>query len=73
MPWCALPHDVVFSARQLFVFYRLMRPEFVRDRGRGVLRKLKLPDDHEFPKIVITNPMKFAIEYAKLLTPEVTR
>lgn len=51
--------------RQLFIFYRLMRPEFVRDRGQTVLRKLQLSADHNFHKVVVTNPMMFAIKCAR--------
>ncbi|CAM9754308.1 unnamed protein product, partial [Scytosiphon promiscuus] len=53
---------------RLFIFYRLLRPEFVRDRGRTVLRKVKLPADHKFPPVKVINPMMFAITHARLGT-----
>lgn len=42
-----------------------MRPEFVRDRGRKVLRKVKLAADHKFPRVTVTNPMMFAMKYSR--------
>lgn len=51
--------------RQLFIFYRLLRPEFVRNRGRKVLDRLKLPAGHKFPTVKVTNPMMFAITFAR--------
>ena len=47
------------------MYYRLLRPEFVRDRGRAVLDRLKVPPDHKFPTVKVTNPMLFAIACAK--------
>lgn len=42
-----------------------MRPEFVRDRGRTVLSKVNLPADYKFATVKVTNPMMFAIKYAR--------
>eukprot|EP00752_Nemacystus_decipiens_P004466 g4078.t1 len=53
---------------RLFIFYRLLRPEFVRDRGRKVLRLVKLPPGHKFPMVKVTNPMMFAITFARSAT-----
>lgn len=51
--------------KRLFMYYRLLRPEFVRDRGRMVLHRLKVPLDHKFPTVKVANPMLVAIAYAK--------
>lgn len=51
---------------QLFIFYRLLRPEFVRDRGQKVFKKINISPDHKFPAVKMTNPMMFAITYARL-------
>lgn len=59
---------LLVNDRQLFIFYRLLRPEFVRDRGRKVLRRLNLPRDHKFPTVKVTNPMMFAITFARSAT-----
>lgn len=48
------------------MYYRLLRPEFVRDRGGTVLDRLKVPPDHKFPTVKVANPMLFAIACAKL-------
>lgn len=47
------------------MYYRLLRPEFVRDRGRTVLDRLKVPPDHKFPTVEVVHPMLFAIACAK--------
>lgn len=47
--------------RQLVIFYRLLRPEFVRDRGRTALDRLKVSPDHEFPAVEVPNPMRVAL------------
>ncbi|CAM9742313.1 unnamed protein product, partial [Ectocarpus sp. 4 AP-2014] len=60
----AVPAHLLRDLR-LFIFYRLMRPEFVRDRGRTVLGKVNLPADHKFATVKVTNPMMFAIKYAR--------
>ncbi|CAM9490420.1 unnamed protein product [Pylaiella littoralis] len=50
---------------RLFIFYRLLRPEFVRDRGRAVLKRVNIPPDHKFPAVRMTNPMMFAMTNAR--------
>lgn len=52
----------------MFIFYRLLRPEFVSNRGRTVLRKVKLPLGYKFPTIKVSNPMIFAITHARSST-----
>lgn len=47
------------------MYSRLLRPEFLRDRGRTVLDKVKVPQDHKFPAVKVGNPMLFAIACAK--------
>eukprot|EP00752_Nemacystus_decipiens_P004500 g4109.t1 len=51
--------------KRLFVYYRLLRPEFVRDRGRTLLERLHVPPDHKFPTVRVGNPMLSAIALAK--------
>lgn len=37
----------------------------MRDRGKTVLDRLKVPPDHKFPTVKVTNPMLFAIACTK--------